>query len=270
MSQRITIGRSPECTIVVGEFFDTVSNNHADIFIEEGRLMLADHSSNGTIINGREINGRTVEINPGDTVRLADKFPLDWKIVLRYFPELSAQAPAGDERRTRRYDPAQNAAAADVPQAEPEPGLSARPQPETEPEKVPARGTERFNMADFARNTADPEMGADSHGTERFDSAKLARMTSDAHNSGIGTPAAGAGTVADDAAEDNGTVVLGGDKASKKKNKKAKAGKRRSSGASRVKREWPVKKIGIAAAVFVAVMAILAFTVFDDVVKNIL
>ena len=78
MSKRITIGRNPQSSIVIGEEYDIVSNNHADIIQENDELVFVDHSSNGTIINGQKIQGRSVNIYSGDRILLAGICELDW------------------------------------------------------------------------------------------------------------------------------------------------------------------------------------------------
>ncbi len=85
---KITIGRSPECDIVVGEVWDTVSNEHADIVSNGTELTLVDHSSNGTVINGQKIHNISVGIYPGDVIKLAGKFVVEWSELIRFFPHL--------------------------------------------------------------------------------------------------------------------------------------------------------------------------------------
>lgn len=78
MSRTITIGRNPQSSIVIGEEYDIVSNDHADIVQEGNELMFVDHSSNGTIINGQKIQGKSVSIYPGDRILLAGICELNW------------------------------------------------------------------------------------------------------------------------------------------------------------------------------------------------
>ena len=50
----VSIGRSPENSIVIDN--PAVSNHHARVFYEEGRLMLQDFGSlNGTFVNGQRV-----------------------------------------------------------------------------------------------------------------------------------------------------------------------------------------------------------------------
>ena len=64
---RLTLGRSPECELVFAD--DTVSRRHALLELHEGRWFLKDlGSSNGTLVNGREI--RDAEVQVGDRICL--------------------------------------------------------------------------------------------------------------------------------------------------------------------------------------------------------
>lgn len=78
MSRSITIGRNPESTIYVGEDFDIVSNDHAEITQQGPEIVFTDHSSNGTIINGQKIQGKSVNIYRGDKIILAGVYELKW------------------------------------------------------------------------------------------------------------------------------------------------------------------------------------------------
>lgn len=88
MKNKITIGRDYHCDIRIDESWDTVSNEHADIKDQGGTLVFYDHSTNGTLINGQKVHNRNVEIYPGDEIRLAGVFELDWNVINRYFPNL--------------------------------------------------------------------------------------------------------------------------------------------------------------------------------------
>jgi len=78
MSRTITIGRNPESTICVSEQYDIVSNDHAEITQQGVEIVFTDHSSNGTIINGQKIQGRSVNIYRGDKIVLAGVYELSW------------------------------------------------------------------------------------------------------------------------------------------------------------------------------------------------
>ena len=99
MNTTLTIGRAPECTIIIDQSFGRVSNEHATLEIQDGQLILKDHSSNGTMINGRLIHHSSIAIQDGDKIMLADAYELTWPEILRHFPQL--------QRRTERFDGSQ-------------------------------------------------------------------------------------------------------------------------------------------------------------------
>lgn len=84
----ISIGRASECTLVIPESFTKVSNEHADIRLENGTLVFVDHSSNGTKINGQKIHHSECRIKEGDTILLANDYDLRWSEISRFFPKL--------------------------------------------------------------------------------------------------------------------------------------------------------------------------------------
>jgi len=64
-SSEVSIGRSPDNGLVIDN--PSVSNYHARVFNEEGRLMLEDFGSlNGTFVNGQRV--KMVMLKPGDSV----------------------------------------------------------------------------------------------------------------------------------------------------------------------------------------------------------
>lgn len=99
MNNTLTIGRAPECNVIVDQSFGRVSNEHATLEIQDGQLILKDHSSNGTMINGRLIHHSSIAIQNGDKILLADSYELTWPDILRHFPQL--------QRRTERFDGSQ-------------------------------------------------------------------------------------------------------------------------------------------------------------------
>jgi pSer/pThr/pTyr-binding forkhead associated (FHA) protein len=65
--KEVSIGRSPESGIVIDN--PAVSNYHARVFMEEGRLMLQDFGSlNGTFVNGQRV--KMLMLKPGDSVAI--------------------------------------------------------------------------------------------------------------------------------------------------------------------------------------------------------
>ena len=78
MNKPITIGRNPDSVIYVSEDYDIVSNDHAEITQQGVEIVYTDHSSNGTIINGQKIQGKSVNIYRGDKIVLAGVYELRW------------------------------------------------------------------------------------------------------------------------------------------------------------------------------------------------
>ncbi|MBK7958880.1 MAG: FHA domain-containing protein [Bacteroidetes bacterium] len=71
------IGRFPEADIVL--FSSLCSRNHAKITITEiGKIILEDHSSNGTIVNSKKTINQSLEIKFGDEVVFGGAEKLDW------------------------------------------------------------------------------------------------------------------------------------------------------------------------------------------------
>ena len=85
--RKITIGRASESDIVIDQFWDTISNEHAEIELLDGALVFHDHSSNGTIINKQTVHNTDVGIYPGDVILLAGKYELTWDVINRFFPK---------------------------------------------------------------------------------------------------------------------------------------------------------------------------------------
>jgi hypothetical protein len=72
--QPLYIGRGPENDVVVPE--QTVSSNHASVWMESGHVWLKDLGSrNGTFVNDARITGATA-VNVGDSVRLGPDMEL--------------------------------------------------------------------------------------------------------------------------------------------------------------------------------------------------
>ncbi|HCU99135.1 MAG TPA: hypothetical protein DGM69_07310 [Chloroflexi bacterium] len=65
----MTIGRDPECDIVVAD--NTVSRKHASITRLDGEYILEDTSKNGTYVNESLIDG-TISLYDGDFISIAD------------------------------------------------------------------------------------------------------------------------------------------------------------------------------------------------------
>jgi len=86
-SKEVSIGRSPECGIVIDN--PAVSNYHARVFSEEGRMMLEDFGSlNGTFVNGQRV--KMITLKPGDSVAIGKH-----TIVVTDSSEIRGTAPGG-------------------------------------------------------------------------------------------------------------------------------------------------------------------------------
>jgi pSer/pThr/pTyr-binding forkhead associated (FHA) protein len=85
---KISIGRAPGSDIHIDERWDTVSNQHADVELQGGQLVFIDHSTNGTIINGQKVQNTSVDIFPGDNIKLANAFDLEWEVISSFFPNI--------------------------------------------------------------------------------------------------------------------------------------------------------------------------------------
>lgn len=92
MFREVTIGRSKNCDIYMGEQCSFVSNNHALVFMDNGQLYYRDYSTNGTYINNVFVHGNTVPIRFGDNILLAGRYPLNWNALRVYFPNIQSHA----------------------------------------------------------------------------------------------------------------------------------------------------------------------------------
>ena len=71
------IGRNQEADIVLSANY--CSRDHASITVSDsGKILLQDFSANGTVVNGKQINNQTIEINYGTEVLFAGIEKLDW------------------------------------------------------------------------------------------------------------------------------------------------------------------------------------------------
>ncbi|MDR2971635.1 MAG: FHA domain-containing protein [Bacteroidales bacterium] len=76
--KKITIGLDQSCTIKIIDPSRRVSRNHATLYIDGNRMILEDHSSNGTTVNGRKLCNSSTEINQGDEILLGNTVRLSW------------------------------------------------------------------------------------------------------------------------------------------------------------------------------------------------
>lgn len=70
---KITIGRHPSCAIVFPPDLRVVSRQHACIIREGNRFKLVDHSTNGTLVNGKFV--KETYLRSGDVITFAEGGP---------------------------------------------------------------------------------------------------------------------------------------------------------------------------------------------------
>src|SRR6266480_3250461 len=92
----VTIGRSPECQIVLKDF--GISRNHAKLIVDEDGVRIQDlKSKNGTQINGVPIV--EARLSDGDRILLG-KFQLNFSKALDAKVELDEAKPLSEEAGT--------------------------------------------------------------------------------------------------------------------------------------------------------------------------
>ena len=108
----IRIGRHPSCQLQFPADYNLISRQHATISREGNRFKLTDHSSNGTIVNGKKI--KEIYLKDGDVITISEGGP---KVSFLTQVGAAASAPA-------------KAAPAPAPVQEFVPPHPAPPQPE--------------------------------------------------------------------------------------------------------------------------------------------
>ncbi len=69
----IEIGRHPECHVCFPKDLNTISRRHAEIRREGNRFMAVDHSTNGTLVNGKSI--QEIILKDGDVLTIGKNGP---------------------------------------------------------------------------------------------------------------------------------------------------------------------------------------------------
>lgn len=77
--KKITVGRDSGCDVVISD--PVISRLHAEITLSGATYFYRDMSTNGTVINGRNVHNEEVSIGHGTPVMLAGKIPLVWQSV---------------------------------------------------------------------------------------------------------------------------------------------------------------------------------------------
>lgn len=83
MAKVYTIGRDPQCDIVIADSTDVVSRTHATIRVEKGdKIFLIDQSRNGTYVNGMKMSSNEeIPVSREDVISFAHVKDLDWSLV---------------------------------------------------------------------------------------------------------------------------------------------------------------------------------------------
>lgn len=188
MNRKIKIGRDPRSDIRVEERFDTVSNDHAEIFLDGDRLIFIDHSSNGTIINNQKVKGFQVTIYPGDNISLAGVYPLAWSEIDAFFPptrrptvtrnihaESARRGPSGDRRPGGASQPSGHPGGREAEPYHPGPSGRAAESPGRPPS---GRTGEPYNRPPAGRATEPYNRGGQSgRATEQYNRPPSGRAT---------------------------------------------------------------------------------------------
>lgn len=104
MNNKAIVGRDPGlCDIVVDQEYGRVSRSHATLEIQDGQLIFKDHSTNGSMVNGRKIQNSSIAIRRGDKILLANTYELTWPIIIGMFPSLQPHTPSFDGSRDDTY-----------------------------------------------------------------------------------------------------------------------------------------------------------------------
>lgn len=83
MKRIFSIGRDPQCDIVIQDVTDVVSRVHALLRLESnGKMFIKDQSKNGTYINGMRVTSNVeIPVSRKDTISFANVRELDWSVI---------------------------------------------------------------------------------------------------------------------------------------------------------------------------------------------
>lgn len=76
--REVSIGRSSSCDICLNKSYEYASTYHGTIYCEGDKFFFKDTSTNGTIINNKFVHKMTVQIERGDEILIAGKYPIRW------------------------------------------------------------------------------------------------------------------------------------------------------------------------------------------------
>ena len=83
MKRIYTIGRDPQCDIIVQDVRGIVSRVHAVLKVEpNGKMYIKDQSMNGTYINGMRVTANVeIPVSRKDVISFANVMDLDWTVI---------------------------------------------------------------------------------------------------------------------------------------------------------------------------------------------
>ncbi len=83
MIQQYTIGRGDSCQIRIQDAAQRISRNHATLkVLDNGKIFITDHSSNGTWVNGVKISPNVdYPVRRGDSISFANAAELNWTLI---------------------------------------------------------------------------------------------------------------------------------------------------------------------------------------------
>lgn len=86
IQREVTVGRAPDSDILYGPECVHVSNLHGMIYSQDNQLIYKDMSTNGTLVNNRQVHHQSIAISYGDCILLAGRYPLTWDRIQIFFP----------------------------------------------------------------------------------------------------------------------------------------------------------------------------------------
>ncbi len=99
--KHIKVGRDKNCDVVISDIYNEVSRTHAIIEVRNNQYYITDYSTNGTFVNGMEIqNNISTPINDGDRISLAQECVVSWYDIINLLP---LQNIADSKRETEVY-----------------------------------------------------------------------------------------------------------------------------------------------------------------------
>ena len=83
MLKQYTIGRGEDCQIRLQDNSQRISRSHATLkILDNGKIFITDHSSNGTFVNGVKISQNIdYPIKRGDSISFAHAADLNWDLI---------------------------------------------------------------------------------------------------------------------------------------------------------------------------------------------